>query len=128
MKNKILDDFYSEISSTYSTPSQDEFKCQIKLNHLHPIYRGHFDGFPVTPGVCLIQIIKELLMDKLQKDLFMTSGDTIKFLIMINPETTSDFDVAFVVKNNTSSLDVSAVFSHENTAYMKFKGSFKILE
>ena len=34
---------------------------EIRLNPSHPIYQAHFPGEPITPGVCIIQIAKELL-------------------------------------------------------------------
>ena len=62
MKNTLLENFYTEISSTFSTENQLDFKCTIHLYAEHPIYKGHFPQIPIAPGVCLVQIIKEILM------------------------------------------------------------------
>jgi len=52
----------------------------IKLNPNHAIYHGHFTGNPVTPGVCQIQIVKEMLCEILQQTFILTDAKSIKFL------------------------------------------------
>ena len=36
-------------------------EVKIRLNPDHEIYRAHFPGNPITPGVCIVQIISEVL-------------------------------------------------------------------
>lgn len=128
MENTLLIDFYSEIASTFSPQNQESFNCAIRLNAKHPVYKGHFEQVPIAPGVCLTQIVKEILMDKFQKELVMIQGDNIKFLAMVNPNETPDLSIAFTVKTTENGLDASAVYSHNNTSYVKFKGKFSILK
>ena len=35
----------------------------LQLDASHVIYQAHFPGEPITPGVCIIQMAKELLED-----------------------------------------------------------------
>src|SRR6187551_1768247 len=107
MNNTLLDNFYTELSSTFSKENQLDFKCLIRLNAEHPVYKGHFPQIPIAPGVCLTQIIKEILMKKFQKELVMTSGDNIKFLAMINPKENPEQEINFTVKSAESLLDVT---------------------
>ncbi len=51
----------------------------------HSLYRGHFPGQPVTPGVVLAEIVKELLENHLDKSLEMTRMRQCKFLSAHNP-------------------------------------------
>ncbi len=47
--------------SILSFEQQDDIlTSRIKLYKEHEIFKGHFPGNPVMPGVCMIQIIKEL--------------------------------------------------------------------
>ncbi|WP_317898311.1 hypothetical protein [Aurantibacillus circumpalustris] len=128
MKNTLLDNFYQEISTNFSDENKLDFKCQIHFNAEHEIYKGHFPQIPIVPGVCLTQIIKEILMEKLQKELILVNGDNIKFLAMINPKENPDMELSFTVKINENTLDVSANYSHGGTTYTKFKGKFSVLE
>lgn len=127
MKNTLLSDFYTELSSTYTSENASEFKCHVRLNAEHPVYKGHFPQIPIAPGVCLTQMIKEILMDKFQKELFMNSGDNIKFLAMINPKETPELEITFAVKKTDNGLDVSTVYTNDGKAFTKFKGKFTIL-
>lgn len=128
MNNTLLVDFYTEISSTYSKENQNDFISVIRLNAGHPIYKGHFEQIPITPGVCLTQIIKEILMEKLQVELVMLQGDNIKFLAMINPTETPELNITFSVKSTETDFDVSAVYKQNDTFYVKFKGKFVIVK
>lgn len=127
MKNTLLENFYSETSTTYSSENQTNFTSLIRLNSEHPIYKGHFTQIPITPGVCLTQIIKEILMEKLQKELVLTQGDNIKFLAMINPKESPDMELSFTLKTEENGVEVNAHYSAKGTTYTKFKGKFQIV-
>ncbi len=57
----------------------------IQLEASSIIYQAHFPGEPITPGVCIIQIAKELLEDSLGEDLTIKSVKNVKFLNIISP-------------------------------------------
>lgn len=125
MQYNLLENFYTEIASSYSSENRDSFNSTIELNTEHEIYKGHFPQIPVAPGVCLIQAIKEILMSKLQKKLVLTEGSNIKFLILINPKETKQFQIDFTVKQFDNTLDVNASYTNNGTIFLKFKGEFK---
>ena len=50
-----------------------------------PIYGAHFPGMPITPGVCIVQIVEELLSDYLQRNLQISSIKSAKFLLALKP-------------------------------------------
>ena len=54
----MLDDFYT--LNQIAPQGEGKYICRITLNPAHPIFAGHFPGNPITPGVCMLQIIKEL--------------------------------------------------------------------
>lgn len=126
MQYNLLENFYSEIASTYTSENSHSFNSTIELNPDHEIYKGHFPQIPVAPGVCLIQAIKEILMAKLQTKLILAEGSNIKFLILINPKETKQFQVDFTVKQTDHILEVSANYTNSDKIFIKFKGKFKI--
>lgn len=125
--NSLLDNFYTETSSTFSDSNNENFVSEIVINPEHPVFKGHFEQVPVAPGVCLTQVIKEILADKFKKQLFMSHGDNIKFLAMINPRETAVLTISFAVKQSDDLLDVNASYTHGKISYVKFKGKFRIL-
>lgn len=124
MQYNLLENFYSEIACTYTSENCHSFNSTIELNPEHEIYKGHFPQIPVAPGVCLIQTIKEILMTKLQKKLILTEGSNIKFLILINPKETKQFQVDFTIKQSDNILEVSANYTNNSKIFLKFKGTF----
>jgi 3-hydroxyacyl-[acyl-carrier-protein] dehydratase len=65
---------------------EDSFFVRIKLNSEHPIFKGHFPGEPIMPGVTMVKICEELISEILGQRLEMSEARQIKFLAIINPE------------------------------------------
>lgn len=78
----FLNDLYT-IQNT--SVSEGTASYQIKVTAAHPLYKGHFPGQPVTPGVILVEIVKELLENYLGKSLEMSKMRQCKFLSAHNP-------------------------------------------
>ncbi len=63
----------------------------LALNPSCFIYQAHFPGEPITPGVCIVQMGKELLEDLLEENLQKKVGleiskvKNVKFLSVISP-------------------------------------------
>ena len=55
----LLKDFYTLAELDKS--DTENLKAIIDLNKDHEVYKGHFPGNPVVPGVCLTQLIKEVM-------------------------------------------------------------------
>ncbi|MBR5158888.1 MAG: beta-hydroxyacyl-ACP dehydratase [Bacteroidaceae bacterium] len=67
----------------------------IILNPDHLIYKAHFPGQPVTPGVCILQMLQELLSVQEGKQLFIKNIKNAKFISMMSPVTDSRVSVLF---------------------------------
>lgn len=67
----------------------------LALNPSCFIYQAHFPGEPITPGVCIVQMGKELLEDLLGEalrkkvKLEIVKIKNVKFLSVISPEETT---------------------------------------
>ena len=113
----LLKDFY-KVEKLDETADR-KYTALVILNKDHSIFKGHFPGNPVTPGVCMIQIIKELTQQILGCSLVMTSSSNVKFMALINPEINSlltldleilgDLDAEIRVKNTTKFGDTIAL-------------------
>ena len=58
----------------------------ILLNPFCSIYAAHFPGMPITPGVCVIQIVEELLTELIGHPLRLCTIKNAKFLSVLKPE------------------------------------------
>ena len=126
MQYNLIENYYAETSSTY-TENNNSFNCIIRLNPEHEIYKGHFPEVPVAPGVCLVQVIKEIVMSKIHKKLMLSEGNNIKFLGLINPKETNLFQIDFIVSQTDTIFEVSANYINSGKIFVKFKGKFKIV-
>ena len=54
----LLNEFYTILQRT---PGPGVVKATISINKKHRILEGHFPGLPVVPGVCMLQIVRELM-------------------------------------------------------------------
>ena len=57
----------------------------LQLDASHVIYQAHFPGEPITPGVCIIQMAKELLEDHTGTAYEISGVKNVKFLAVISP-------------------------------------------
>ncbi len=74
---------------------QGQSGFNVILNPDHLIYKAHFPGQPVTPGVCILQMLQELLSVQYDKQLFIKNIKNAKFISMMSPVTDSRVSVVF---------------------------------
>ena len=80
----VLKDFYKVLSQEKT--GDTKFNIRILVNANHEVFKGHFPGNPIMPGVCMIQIIKELTEKITESSLMIQSLSNVKFMALINPE------------------------------------------
>lgn len=118
----LKDDFYSIIQLT---DADNTVQATLQLNPAHRIFEGHFPGQPVVPGVCMIQMVKELLEMASGKTLMLNQADSIKFLSVINPVDAIlvQAQVQYSEKQNNE-LQVTASLHCEERICLKLKSVF----
>lgn len=116
-------DFYS--LKNFSIPETGKVQAEVELNVTHAIFKGHFPGSPVVPGVCLIQISKEMLEKSLNTTTHLIQSSQVKFLAIVDPTVDSVLKVALETKEQDGLISVNAVISAGEKVFFKFKGVFK---
>lgn len=71
------------------------------------IYQAHFPGEPITPGVCVVQMGKELLEDALSKEFRISFVKNVKFLSVLSPK--QSVVATFLLKKVQLSEDANEV-------------------
>jgi len=97
----------------------EKISASVSIHAQHKIFEGHFPSQPVLPGVCQIQLVKELLEKATEQKLFLREAAQCKFLQMVNPE--------IVNKITDNGIVVSAVIKNETTVFMKLNALFESL-
>lgn len=80
-------------------------RVTFTLNPNHTIYKAHFPGQPITPGVCILQIVTEVVEYLHNCRLQLKNIDDAKF---ISPLIPNEGEAYFVeIKNITDNGDLS---------------------
>lgn len=106
---------------------RDAATCSITLNPEHPIYKAHFPEKPITPGVCVIQIAKELFENLSGSSLTLAEVVNAKFLSVINPLETKSLDYEFskIMQTDDDGVKLTAIAKDSDTVYAKLSLKFK---
>ncbi len=106
------------------TQEESDFVASIHINVDHEILKGHFPNQPVVPGVCMLEMLKEILQQQFNMFLQLQNASVVKFLAMFSPLhfTKANFTIQVQLENEL--LQVNATLQHEQTTFMKFKGNF----
>lgn len=89
---RLKDNLYNKVETKHGNGGETD---TVRLNPECFIYKAHFPGNPVTPGVCIIQSACELLEEIVGRRLSITEIKDVKFLNILSPLTTPKVDFAF---------------------------------
>lgn len=119
------------IEGLYSILSFEEEGQQVvatvKLNKDHEVFEGHFPGNPVMPGVCMIQMIKELTEKASGKELFLSVASNIKFMAIINPEKNDTIRLILDLAEVENQIKVKNTVSFGETLALKLSATFNVI-
>ena len=125
---QLLNNLYTIVAKDIP---DDKISYNIKLDANHFIYQAHFPNEPITPGVpgvCIIQIAKELLEDSLAKRLKIYLVKNVKFLSVISPITTPQISCIFdkiTTEENGNTYHVQVHLLSNDTTLAKLSFSCK---
>lgn len=97
----------------------------VSFNRSHPIFDGHFPGHPVVPGVCMIQMLREIMEIEVGHKLRITFGDNLKFLSIINPDEHNEVEAQITYSSSGAALSLNASLVSGPVTFFKFKGTFE---
>jgi 3-hydroxyacyl-[acyl-carrier-protein] dehydratase len=118
----LLNGFFT-INDTVS--SETEIWAELRINANHKIFEGHFPNQPVVPGVCMMQMIKEILEQVIGKETNLVQAADMKFLAVINPIENNLINAS--IKYNSienGAINVVASLFKDELVHFKFKGQF----
>ena len=107
---------------------QHDCTATICLNREHEIYKAHFPGQPVTPGVCQIQIVTEILALQLNENVYLSDIKNVKYMAVISPEEVSELTVDIQLKaREQDSCKVNALFRSGEQRFSKMSMTYHVV-
>ena len=107
---RLINDLFEVVSTKQG---EDNYQCQVK--------------FPVTPGVCLMQIGEEILEEKYGKQLQLNVVKTIRFKKIVGPNDTPVYTFTKEVLDQDV-LTVDITVSDEADEAVKMSLQYKVLD
>jgi 3-hydroxyacyl-[acyl-carrier-protein] dehydratase len=121
----LLDNFY-RLTQKDGTPGV--VKARISINKAHRIFEGHFPGLPVVPGVCMLQMVREIMEVHIGHDLKITTAENMKFLSVINPEQNIDVEATINYAEEGDKVSINATLFAGTTTFFKLKATLQAAE
>ncbi len=119
----LLDDFYT---LNTLTETESGISAEVTLNPKHRIFNGHFPDNPVVPGVCMMQMIKEVLQLSRKRTFILSEGSNVKFVNILNPDENQRVELVHeIVRDNGEEVKLKSTIRNNETVFIKFAGSFR---
>lgn len=119
----LLNSFFTILNHA---SAEGEMKALISIHPQHKIFSGHFPGLPVVPGVCMMQIVKEVVELGQSRKYNLTSARNIKFLTVINPMEHNQIDVLVnYYENDVGSVIVNASMFSGSILFFKLNATLQ---
>ena len=84
-------------------------------------YNAHFPGNPITPGVCIVQIVGELLSQKFTCDVSLSKIVNLKFIAPISPISYPAIDIVWTaVEKNAIEVKAKGMMMSNDKLLTKF--------
>jgi len=105
--------------------SETEIWAELLINSNHKIFEGHFPNQPVVPGVCMMQMVKEILEVVIGKETNLVQAADMKFLAVINPLENNLIHTSIkYTADETGAINIVASLFKDELLHFKFKGQF----
>ena len=102
-----------------------EIKAGLVINAGHKIFEGHFPNQPVMPGVCMMQIVKEIVEKVLEKKTNLIKANEMKFLAIIDPQVNNRIQATITYANDENGqIKVIGSLYKGELVHFKFRGLF----
>ncbi len=119
----LLDKFFRILEEKKEGNS---LELKVELIAEHDIFKGHFPGDPIVPGVCQIQMLSDILTKTEGKTYFLSESNQIKFVAVIKPTETPTFHASISYHfQEDNSVKLTANFFNGDLIYFKMKGTFR---
>lgn len=121
----LKDKFFTVLHEEKITANDAVYLCELKADC--DVYRGHFPGKPVSPGVCNIEMIRECAEMLVGMDLKIDTIKQCRLTAVASPIVCPKVDVKVNVAliEGTNNYNVVASIADAERSYMELKGTLR---
>ena len=105
--------------------SEKSLRAFLLINKTHKIFEGHFPAVPIVPGVCMMQMMKEIKEQQVKRKLIVRTGDNMKFLSVINPTENSEIEADIQYEDGQDGIKINATLFSGTVIFFKLKATLQ---
>ena len=118
---KLKNELYTKVDKTDNSVT-------IRLLPESEIFKAHFPGNPITPGVCQVGIVGEVLETMRGRRLELREVKNLKFVEVLKPGSVGEVVITFdKMEEDGSRLAAKGTVASESRTYTKFSLVFEML-
>lgn len=117
-----MQDLFTSIDNYLA--QEGHYAFRVRLDASHPVYRGHFPGHPVLPGVCTLQLVRECLNRGTGRRFRYAAIRECKFLGMVVPQADELLEIDIRVRDDTpEGTRLSCTITNHGKTVLKLRGT-----
>lgn len=116
---KLQGELYKTVSS--SCVEEGRGRAVVELIPESSIYKAHFPGMPVTPGVCLVQMCLDVISEALGRNVTLSSAKDIRFLVPVIPGREVELTVDYTLSGDFPDMDAAVTICCGENCHAKMK-------
>jgi 3-hydroxyacyl-[acyl-carrier-protein] dehydratase len=121
----LQDHYYSFVVAPESTPADGQARYTVRLLPDCDLYRGHFPGHPVCPGICNVELLRECAMKAIGQSLHIAAIKKCRFTKVATPQTESLLTADLSWQATADGFALRASLSHEGSLYVEMEATMK---
>lgn len=112
--------------TSVSALGDESVSFEVQINSDCEIFKGHFPGQPVLPGVCTLEIIKDCVANIRGNKVILSGISQCKFTGMVDPRIENILKIDIEIKPCSKDLpgSVNAIASASERVILKLKGEY----
>lgn len=107
-------------------PAGDGAVFRVALLPDSEVYRGHFPGRPVCPGVCHIELVRQCAERLAGQRLRIRTVALCRFPAMASPASCPQAEVCVRISPSTEGFAVNATLQSGGKTLLEFKGEMSV--
>ncbi len=104
--------------------TESGIEAELAFDPGHELYSGHFPENPITPGVCLIQALNDVVAAQFEGKQIKEIRKC-KFTAIHNPNEVPEVIATLKVVESDEELRVSGDISDSSQTFVKYQATFK---
>lgn len=120
---RLRDSYYKVWSAHYGGETA---LFHVELLPECDVYRGHFPGHPVCPGVCNMEMLKECMEEAVGVKMVIDTIKQCRMTSVASPDICSELDILMSIQSSGETRwAVQAKLYDAERTYMEYKGEMK---